>query len=65
MKSRHNEQTHALEEPSQSSEVTDELFSPRANFMPYLIQLLPDDEIERLEVRIFDFQIIEIQLSSW
>lgn len=53
-----------LKKPAQCAKIVDELFGLRTNLVPNRVQLASYDDVEGPEIRIFDLEIVQIQLQQ-
>lgn len=52
----------ALEQVPKCAQVVDQLFSLGTDFVPDGVELFADDDVEGLEVGVFDVQVVEVEL---
>lgn len=64
VKQKSNIMRNELKKSTQGSEVVDQLFRFWTHFMPYRIQLAPDDYVERAKICVLDLKVIQIKLQS-
>lgn len=53
---------YGLEKLTKGSEVVDKLFRFRANFVPNGIKLLSNHDFERPEIRVFNYEVLQVKL---